>query len=251
MGSICTVRVPMRPTACSSWPRRWPRRCSVWPTTWTPAPSWSWGRPVASWRSWRPCRTARTAAMSAWIPSPRAWRLRAVWRRSATWTASAGSWATHSRPKAGCRHWRASGGGGVFSFPFLNFFRMGRGGGGEGGVLYFSCHFHEFLSHGQARVEQALQVLTAQPQTAGILALEQPRLESEQRADTTPTRWLYAQSNVLIHHLIKNARILTGAQWQELLRRGGCSAVRVEPTRGFGFSAYVDAVAPTVGASRV
>lgn len=121
---------------------------------------------------------------------------------------------------------------------------------GERRVLYFSCHFHEFLSHGQARVEQALQVLTAQPQTAGILALEQPRLESTQRADTTNTRWLYAQSNVLIHHLIKNARILTGAQWQELLRRSGCSAVRVESTRGFGFSAYVGAVAPA-GASRV
>lgn len=115
---------------------------------------------------------------------------------------------------------------------------------GELRVLYFSCHFHEFLSHGEARVEQALQVLTAQPHTAGVLALEQPRLESQQRADTSPTRWLYAQSNVLIHHLIKNARILTGAQWQALLRRGGCSEVYVEPTRGFGFSAYVGAVTP-------
>ena len=106
-------------------------------------------------------------------------------------------------------------------------------------VLYFSCHFHEFLSHGVDRMEGALRELTAAANTAGVLALEQPRMEPEQRADTSATRWLYAQSNVLIHHLIKNARILYGSQWQDLLRNGGCDDVRVEETRGFGFSAYL------------
>lgn len=106
-------------------------------------------------------------------------------------------------------------------------------------VLYFSCHFHEFLSHGTAVVERALRELTTAPNTAGILALEQPRMEPELRGSASSTRWLYAQSNVLIHHLIKNARILYGSEWQELLRKGGCGEVWVEETRGFGFSAYV------------
>jgi SAM-dependent methyltransferase len=108
-------------------------------------------------------------------------------------------------------------------------------------VMYFSCHFHEFLSHGVAVVERALRVLTAAPNTAGILALEQPRLEHELRERTSSTSWLYAQSNVLIHHLIENARILHGSEWQDLLRRGGCGEVWVEDTEGFGFNAYIGA----------
>lgn len=108
-------------------------------------------------------------------------------------------------------------------------------------VMYFSCHFHEFLSHGAAVVERALREMTAAPNTAGILALEQPRMEPEVRESTSSTRWLYAQSNVLIHHLIKNARILYGSEWQELLRNGGCGEVWVEDTKGFGFNAYVGA----------
>jgi hypothetical protein len=116
-------------------------------------------------------------------------------------------------------------------------------------VMYFSCHFHEFLSHGTGVVERALRELTAATNTAGILALEQPRLEPELREGTSSTQWLYAQSNVLIHHLIKNARILYGAEWEELLRNGGCGDVWVEETKGFGFNAYVGARAH-VGSGR-
>jgi hypothetical protein len=108
-------------------------------------------------------------------------------------------------------------------------------------VLYFSCHFHEFLAQGVPAFEQALQVITAQPNTVGILALEQPRPEHALRSSSSPTRWLYGQSNVLIHHLIKNARILYGLEWEELMRKGGCSEVWVEDTKAFGFSAYLGA----------
>ncbi|MDG4763209.1 class I SAM-dependent methyltransferase [Solwaraspora sp. WMMD406] len=108
-------------------------------------------------------------------------------------------------------------------------------------VLYFSCHFHEFLAHGEDVVERGLRELTAAPNTAGVLILEQPRMEPELRETTSSTRWLYAQSNVLIHHLIKNARILYGSQWQQLLHQGGCDDVTVEQTNGFGFTAYLGA----------
>lgn len=113
----------------------------------------------------------------------------------------------------------------------------------EGRVLYFSCHFHEFLARGVPEFEQALRVLTAETDTAGLLALEQPRPEPAMRSSSSPTQWLYGHSNVLIHHLIKNARILAGREWQDLLRNGGCSKVWMQSTETFGFSAFIGATA--------
>ncbi len=106
-------------------------------------------------------------------------------------------------------------------------------------VLYFSCHFHEFLSQGRPQVIDAVRALTAMTNTAGVMALEQPRLEPEQREQVSSPRWLYTQSNVLIHHLIKNARILSGLEWSDLLTEGGCSHVWTEETDGYAFNAYV------------
>lgn len=111
----------------------------------------------------------------------------------------------------------------------------------EARVLYFSCHFHEFLSQGIPVFERSLRKLTAQRNTAGVLALEQSRPEHALRGESSPTQWLYGQSNVLIHHLIKNARILYRSEWEELLQRGGCPNVRVEETQAFGFSAFIGA----------
>lgn len=120
----------------------------------------------------------------------------------------------------------------------------------DGGVLYFSCHFHEFLSRGIPALEQALQAFTAQAATAGVLALEQPRPEHALRGKGSPTQWLYGQSNVLIHHLIKNARILYRQEWQDLLLKGGCSKVWEEQTRTFGFSAFIGATSRSEGSAR-
>ncbi len=113
----------------------------------------------------------------------------------------------------------------------------------EGRVLYFSCHFHEFLASGMPAVEQSLLELTADENTAGLMALEQPRPQPDMRSSTSATQWLYGHSNVLIHHLIKNARILASREWQDLLRNGGCSKVWMEPTETFGFSAFIGAKA--------
>jgi len=106
-------------------------------------------------------------------------------------------------------------------------------------VLFFSCHFHEFLAHGRSRVEAAMQTFNDQTNTAGVVALEQPCLDADEREGVSTARWLYTHSNVLIHHLIKNARILSGAQWHQLLLDGGSRHVWTEDTDGFGFSAYV------------
>jgi hypothetical protein len=112
----------------------------------------------------------------------------------------------------------------------------------EGRALLFSCYFHEFLAGGADPVTRSLRSITRHPTVAGVLALEQPRLEGAGRNEYSTTQWLYAHSNVLIHHLIKNAKILTDEEWTGLLMEGGCSAVDVQPTRGFGFNAYVGTV---------
>lgn len=106
-------------------------------------------------------------------------------------------------------------------------------------VLFFSCHFHEFLSQGIERMERTILELSKQSNTIGIQILEQPRLSHEQRHLYSPTRWQYSESNVLIHHLIKNARILYDNEWQDLLHKGGCRDVAVSDTKGFGFRSYI------------
>ncbi len=110
-------------------------------------------------------------------------------------------------------------------------------------TLFFSCHFHEFLAGGKQRVADALQRLTHWPGAAGVVVLEQPRLEPEQRDDVSLTQWLYAHSNVLIHHLIKNAKILTTTEWRHMLLAAGCASVELERTDCFGFTSLVGAIA--------
>jgi hypothetical protein len=110
-------------------------------------------------------------------------------------------------------------------------------------TLFFSCHFHEFLAGGKERVAGALERLTHWPAAAGVVVLEQPRLELAQRDDVSLTQWLYAHSNVLIHHLIKNAKILTNQEWRHMLLDAGCASVSLEQTDCFGFTSLVGAIA--------
>lgn len=114
----------------------------------------------------------------------------------------------------------------------------------DGPALFFSCHFHEFLAAGSERVADALRRLARWPGTAGIVMLEQPRLEFAQRGGVAQTEWLYAHSNVLIHHLIKNAKILTAEEWRRMLLDAGCTSVSLEETACFGFTSLVGTVAP-------
>jgi hypothetical protein len=108
-----------------------------------------------------------------------------------------------------------------------------------GPVLFFSAHFHEYLQHGRERVVGSIQRMAQHPGAAAIVMLEQPRLEPADRDAVSETRWLYSHSNVLIHHLIKNALILTDREWKQLLVDGGFSRVTLEETGGFAFTSYV------------
>ena len=114
-------------------------------------------------------------------------------------------------------------------------------------ILFFSCHFHEFLSQGIEKMERVILKLSKRSTTVGIQILEQPRLPIEQRYLHSSTRWKYSESNVLIHHLIKNARILYDNEWQNLLRKGGCHDVVVSDAKGFGFRSYIGMITKLSG----
>jgi hypothetical protein len=64
-------------------------------------------------------------------------------------------------------------------------------------------------------------------------------LPAEDRSKVTDTLWLYSQSNVLIHHLIGNGRILSRDAWIDVGRRAGCSRVSDRPCNYLGYRAFL------------
>lgn len=104
--------------------------------------------------------------------------------------------------------------------------------------LIFSLHFHELMAGGEERFVESLQALKAALPHWSLLAFEQPRLPQSDRATTPETLWLYSQSNILIHHLIGNGRILSRETWIELGARAGCR-VSDRPCEYLGYRAFL------------
>jgi len=108
-------------------------------------------------------------------------------------------------------------------------------------LAVFSLHFHELLAQAQAlaladdAMPRLIGRLRGGRAGARVLVLEQPRLPASARAELGETLWLYAQSNVLIHHLIGNGRILILDAWQALFVEAGCRLVAATPTGYLGY----------------
>lgn len=109
--------------------------------------------------------------------------------------------------------------------------------GGGPGVI-FSVHFHEILAGGEDRLVTLLQALAERLPGWFIVAMEQPRLPESAEAVRSRSEWLYAQSNVLIHHLIGNGRILTDHQWSALFARGGLKQVQIREMNFLGYRSH-------------
>jgi hypothetical protein len=105
------------------------------------------------------------------------------------------------------------------------------------GVLY-SVHFHEILAAGEDRLVALLRALGERLPGWCVLAAEQPRLPDTDRETTPRSGWLYAQSNVLIHHLIGNGRILPDDGWRALFARAGLEPVRINDMNYLGYRSY-------------
>jgi hypothetical protein len=105
--------------------------------------------------------------------------------------------------------------------------------------LIYSLHFHELMAHGEAKFIEALVKLKAALPNWVIVAFEQPRLSHDERASVAEAHWLYAQSNILIHHLIGNGKILSNERWMSLGWQAGCREVTNQPVNYLGYQAYV------------
>lgn len=106
----------------------------------------------------------------------------------------------------------------------------------SGGNLFFSLHSHEFLARGVPAMEGLVRSMRKSFPGARLAVIEQPRLGGSERNKNPDYQWLYSQSNVLIHHLIGNGRILTRKEWKFLFCGAGCKLELERPT---GFLGYI------------
>lgn len=111
--------------------------------------------------------------------------------------------------------------------------------GAERPGLIFSLHFHELIAAGEERFLEALCRLKAALPGWSLLAFEQPRLPPGDRESIPETLWLYSQSNILIHHLIGNGRILSRDAWMDLGARAGCRQVTDRSCNYLGYRAFL------------
>jgi hypothetical protein len=109
----------------------------------------------------------------------------------------------------------------------------------DGRGLIFSLHFHELMAVGEERFFTALSDLRQAFPNWSLMAFEQPLLSREDRANISHTLWLYSQSNVLIHHLIGNGRILSREAWIDLGRQAGCKNVTDRSCNYLGYRAFL------------
>jgi hypothetical protein len=101
-----------------------------------------------------------------------------------------------------------------------------------------TVHFHELLAAGEERLVELLSGLSERLPGWHVIGLEQPLLAESERAGTSETLWRYNHSNVLIHHLIGNGRILPHAQWLALFERAGVEVAGTEALNYLGYQAY-------------
>lgn len=97
------------------------------------------------------------------------------------------------------------------------------------GVLY-SIHMHEFMAAGRTRMVELVELLCHHLPGWKLVFFEQPLPIMANKEATKESLWMASHSNVLIHHLIKNGRILSMKDWTELLAEGGGLEIETRPT---------------------
>ncbi len=105
--------------------------------------------------------------------------------------------------------------------------------------LVYSLHFHELIAQGEKRFVEALRELKARLPNWSVLALEQPLLSRSEKDRTSERLWLYSHSNVLIHHLIGNGKILSRDAWKDLGHQAGCRKVTDRSCDYLGYRAFL------------
>lgn len=101
-----------------------------------------------------------------------------------------------------------------------------------------TVHLHEIMAGGADRLIQLFRDLSERLPGWHFVGLEQPLLSEAAREHTSATLWQYNHSNVLIHHLIGNGRILTDSAWMELFSSAGVQVISAEGLNYLGYRAY-------------
>lgn len=104
--------------------------------------------------------------------------------------------------------------------------------------LFFSIHFHEFMAF-DGLVPGLLKNLKSEFKDCYVLAFEQPRLDPEEREKIAPHLWSYSFSNILIHHLIGNGKILTRSDWKALFESQGGKVLQHKNTGYLGYEMFL------------
>jgi hypothetical protein len=105
--------------------------------------------------------------------------------------------------------------------------------------LVFSLHFHELIARGEEKFVDVLRAMKVSHPSWAVVAFEQPRLRHGDRASIPEALWLYSQSNILIHHLIGNGKILSRDAWIDLGYQAGCRKVTDRACNYLGYRAFV------------
>jgi len=101
-----------------------------------------------------------------------------------------------------------------------------------------TVHLHEIMASGAPRLIEFLRDLSSRLPGWHFVGLEQPLLPESARDETPATLWRYNHSNVLIHHLIGNGRILSEKAWMELFASAGVHVISAEGLNYLGYQAY-------------
>ncbi len=104
--------------------------------------------------------------------------------------------------------------------------------------VFYSIHMHEFLAVGKEKMVELVDSLGRLFPGWLLVIIEQPRRHESQKETLDEHLWLYSQSNILIHHLIKNGKILYSDDWKNLLEAGAAKVERVESANYLDYEVY-------------
>lgn len=108
----------------------------------------------------------------------------------------------------------------------------------EKNVIFFSVHFHEFLSAGENRFREFLAEMAGEFKGSRIIVMDIPAIAPDVKESVPPSLWQFSAYNIISHHLIGTGRILTEDQWKNLLQIPQAKLIRVEPSGSFGYVSF-------------
>ena len=103
----------------------------------------------------------------------------------------------------------------------------------------FSIHMHEFMAMGRTSMVDLVGLMIEHLKGWRVVFFEQPKPLMEGLTDKKESLWLASHSNILIHHLIKNGKILSKSEWTRLITEAGGTVSSVVPSGYLDYDRYL------------